>query len=121
MSGNSVRPTSSSVRKSLFQILEPFDSRVVLDLFAGIGSLGLESLSRGASRATFVEKNKKVIDCLSSNLKGLCDSEDYQIVNMPAEKYLDICDEKYDIIFADPPYGTISFEKLRSKASNLLN
>ena len=119
--GNSVRPTSSSVRKSLFQILEPFDSKTVLDLFAGAGSLGIESLSRGAKKATFIERDKKVINCLSINLENLCNSDDYKVVNMPAEKYLGICAEKYDIIFADPPYGTISFEKLRSKVSNLLN
>ena len=88
LSENIVRPTSASVRKSIFQILEPFDSKVVLDLFAGIGSLGIESLSRGALEATFVEKNKKVINVLSDNLKNLCDEHSYSLMNMPVENYL---------------------------------
>ena len=121
LSENIVRPTSASVRKSIFQILEPFDSKVVLDLFAGIGSLGIESLSRGALEATFVEKNKKVINVLSNNLKNLCDEHSYSLMNMPVENYLNKCSQKYDIIFADPPYNSISFENLRSKVSNLLN
>lgn len=121
LSNNTVRPTSASVRKSIFQILEPFDSKVVLDLFAGAGSLGIESLSRGAVNATFVEKNKKVFNILADNLKNLCDKNDYSIINMPTEKYLARCSIRYDIIFADPPYNTISFESLRSKVSNLLN
>ena len=124
LSNNIVRPTSASVRKSIFQILEPFDSRVVLDLFAGAGSLGIESLSRGAIKATFVEKNKRVINILSDNLKNLCDNCDncdYSIINISVENYLKKCSQKYDLIFADPPYDTISFENLRSKVSKLLN
>ena len=46
--------------KSIFQILEPFDGLEVLDLFAGVGTLGFEALSRGASRAVFVEKDRRV-------------------------------------------------------------
>ncbi len=118
---NIVRPTSASVRKSIFQILEPFDSKLVLDLFAGTGSLGLESLSRGAKKAIFVEKNKKVVNILSYNLDSLCSDQNYSIIHMPVEKYLNQSTEKYDLIFADPPYNTISFENLRSKVSKLLN
>ena len=58
-SGQSVRPTSGVVKKSLFEIIQPLKGKSILDLFSGTGSLGIESLSRGASSVTFVEKNKK--------------------------------------------------------------
>ena len=58
-----VRPTQAKIRKSIFQILEPFNGMEVLDLYAGVGTLGFESLSRGASRAVFVEKkNSSIIE-----------------------------------------------------------
>ena len=119
--GQNVRPTPSSVKKSIFQIIEPFEDKKILDLFAGIGSLGIESLSRGSVKATFVEKDRKVIDYLSHNLRNLCEKNQYTIVNLSVEKYFKKCSERYDIIFADPPYGTISFEELKVKVSKLLN
>ena len=72
LKGEVVRPTSSAVKKSLFDILKVFDNKKVLDLFSGIGSLGIESLSRGAEKAIFVEKNKIVARVLSDNLKSRC-------------------------------------------------
>ena len=73
-----VRPTQAKVRKSVFQILEPFDGMEVLDLYAGVGTLGIEAMSRGASRAVFVEKNRRVFKVLKKNL-DLFDSEKYNI------------------------------------------
>jgi len=121
LSSKFVRPTSASVKKSIFQILEPFESKEVLDLFAGSGSLGIESLSRGAVKATFVEKNRNVVNILTENLNNISDKENYLVLNVSVEKFLKNCSKKYDIIFADPPYSTFSFEILRSNVSNLLN
>ena len=121
LSSKFVRPTSASVRKSIFQILEPFESKEVLDLFAGSGSLGIESLSRGAVKATFVEKNRKVVNILTENLNNICVKENYLVLNVSVENFLKKCSKKYDIIFADPPYNTFSFEILRSNVCNLLN
>ena len=53
-----VRPTQAKVRKSIFQILEPFHDLEVLDLYAGVGTLGIEAMSRGATRVVFVENNR---------------------------------------------------------------
>ena len=64
-----VRPTQAKVRKSVFQILEPFDGMEVLDLYAGVGTLGIEAMSRGASRADFVEKNCRVFKVLKKNVE----------------------------------------------------
>ena len=58
--GGNTRPTSDLVRESIFNILgEAVEDRLVVDLFAGTGALGLEALSRGASRAIFVEQNRE--------------------------------------------------------------
>ena len=62
-----VRPTQAKIRKSVLQILEPFDGLDVLDLYAGVGTLGFEALSRGASRVVFVEKDRRVYKILEKN------------------------------------------------------
>tara|TARA_B100001029_G_C15056183_1_gene454559 strand:+ start:636 stop:1112 length:477 start_codon:yes stop_codon:yes gene_type:complete len=116
-----VRPTSAAVRKSLFQILEPFENKDILDLFAGIGSLGIESISRGASSVTFVEKNRKVANVLLNNLDEICKNDNYEVINRDVYNYIKICDKKYDIIFADPPYETVDFNDIKLKVIKLLN
>ena len=67
-----VRPTQAKVRKSVFQILEPFDGKEVLDLYAGVGTLGIEAMSRGASLVVFVEKNRRVSKVLKKNIELFC-------------------------------------------------
>ena len=64
-----IRPTQAKVRKSVFQILEPFDGMEVLDLYAGVGTLGIEAMSRGANRVVFVEKNRRVLKVLKKNIE----------------------------------------------------
>ena len=64
-----VRPTQAKVRKSVFQILEPFDGMEVLDLYAGMGTLGIEAMSRGATRVVFVENNRRVFKVLKKNIE----------------------------------------------------
>ncbi|MBQ2897551.1 MAG: 16S rRNA (guanine(966)-N(2))-methyltransferase RsmD [Clostridia bacterium] len=104
--GLDVRPTLDRVKESLFSILYPYLSdSLVLDLFAGSGSLGIESLSRGALKCVFVEKNKKAYDCVVNNLRytklidkselNLCSFEDFFIKNT----------QKFDLVFLDPPYS----------------
>ena len=58
ISSKNIRPTQARVKKSMLQILEPFNGKTVLDLFSGSGSLGIEALSRGASKVVSVENNK---------------------------------------------------------------
>ncbi len=120
-SSKGLRPTSSSVRKSIFQILEPFNKLRILDLYAGIGSLGIESLSRGAEHVTFVEKSTKAMNFLFKNINNLELNEKSLLIRQDVVNYLKNCHSKYDMIFADPPYGKIDFEILLSKVSNLLN
>ena len=65
------RPTGDRVRESAFQLIGPIEGARVLDLFAGSGALGLEALSRGASRATFVERDRGACRVISQNLEKL--------------------------------------------------
>ena len=120
LKGGNVRPTTSVIKKSVFDILQVFDNKKVLDLFSGIGSLGIESLSRGASKVVFVEKNRKVIKVLSENINSICELDDFLIIKQDVNMFLDSEKELYDIIFADPPYGLFSFEELQDKVCNLL-
>ena len=64
-----VRPTQAKIRKSIFQILEPFAGMEVLDLYAGVGTLGIEAMSRGANRVVFVEKNRRVFKVLKKKYR----------------------------------------------------
>jgi len=82
-----VRPTQAKVRKSIFQILEPFDGLEVLDLYAGVGTLGIEAMSRGASRVVFVEKNRRVFKVLKKNI-DLFEPENSKLILMDVKKYL---------------------------------
>ncbi len=104
-----VRPTKDRIRESVFNIIaEKVPSSAVLDLFAGSGAYGLEALSRGAKKATFVEKDKKCIDTLSGNILALSVEDASKVINEDAFKAMELlasgC-EKFDLVFSDPPYG----------------
>jgi 16S rRNA (guanine966-N2)-methyltransferase len=95
------------VREALFSSLEALvdlDGVRVLDLYAGSGALGLEALSRGAEHATFVESDKRAADVLKGNAKEL-GFANTTIVNRTAEAYVLAEGEKFDVVFADPPYA----------------
>jgi len=110
--GLSLRPTSDRTRESIFNILsssfETFDSRRVLDLYAGTGALGIEALSRGAYKATFVEMEKNALSVLQRNVSFIPDPGRYEIIGTTAAsaiKLLQKRGERFDLIFMDPPYG----------------
>jgi len=103
----SVRPATSRVKGSIFNILQ---SRVdwrtagVLDLFAGSGSLGIEALSRGAVHAVFVEQAKRSVVFLKQNIASLGVETQAEVVAGDAFDYLTRPRASYDVVFADPPY-----------------
>jgi 16S rRNA (guanine966-N2)-methyltransferase len=84
----------------------------VCDLFAGIGTLGIEALSRGAERVTFVENSRHMIAVLEQNLNRLHDEEPWSIRQMEVAAYLGATQEQYDAILADPPYFTSAWDEL---------
>lgn len=104
-----IRPTQDKVREALFNIImRDIEGKVVLDLFAGCGSLGLEAISRGAENVTFVDNNRECVDIITENAcrAGLPENR-YEVVRMDAFKAIEkIAKENriFDIIIADPPY-----------------
>ena len=118
---NQVRPTLAKVRKSVFDILGPLDGKKVLDLYSGVGSLGIEALSRGAIHLTAVEKNPKVFKILLTNINKICNDDNVKIHRMDVTKFLNMNKNKYDIIFADPPYTDLNFFEIKESISNFLN
>ncbi len=108
-SAGAVRPTYDRVRESVFSIIEPrLDGAAVLDLFAGSGSLGIESLSRGAASATFVEKDGRVLDVVRDNVERLGLERQCRLVrgDAPAALRRGVRGGPFDIVFVDPPYSS---------------
>ena len=102
-----IRPTTDKVRAAIFSILgEKVVNSNILDLFAGTGALGLEALSRGASKCTFADLNIKTI------IENTAFVEKNKIVIKKADAFriLKKSEEIYDLIFADPPYGQYNFD-----------
>ena len=100
------RPTMDRVKESLFaSIQNKLKNSIVLDLFAGSGSLAIESLSNGSSKAYLVEKNNKLIDIIKKNISNI--DEEVILINndyKEALEYFKSKNIKFDIIFLDPPY-----------------
>lgn len=102
---NRTHPMGERIRGSLFNIIgSEIEGAVVLDAFAGSGSLGLEALSRGASHATFVERDRVAQNVITNNIKTLGLTEVTKLVKAPVAGWQNTTKEQFDIIFADPPY-----------------
>ena len=103
--GDNVRPTSDRAREALFNIL---GTRVqgarVLDLFAGSGALGLESLSRGAREATFNDLSKDSVAIVKKNIAALKAEEKASVYQTDFLTFLTASRAPFDLIFIDPPY-----------------
>ena len=96
-------PMGSREKLALFNSLsDKIKDKIILDVFAGTGALGLEALSRGASHVTFIEADKKAAEILKQNAIVLGAFEQLRIYNTKAEK-IDF-DSPFDIVIADPPY-----------------
>lgn len=112
------RPTSDRVKENMFNLLSnvmDMDGAHVLDLFSGSGALGIEALSRGAQKVTFVEKNPDVIKVIQSNLDALHIPQDHYVIARSdvgvflSASYLK-AQGKMHLIFADPPYKSPWYE-----------
>ena len=96
-------PMGSREKLALFNSLgDKIKDKIILDVFAGTGALGLEALSRGASHVTFIEADKKAAEILKQNAIVLGVFKQVRIYNTKAEK-IDF-DSPFDIVIADPPY-----------------
>lgn len=103
--GESTRPITDRVKEALFNILGGMvlDS-AFLDLFAGTGSVGIEALSRGAARATFVDRSRAAIDTIGHNLATTGLKEYAEVIRADAFEYLNRnLDSGFDLIYVAPP------------------
>ena len=101
------RPTSDRVREAMFSRLDHQDvlhDARVLDLYAGSGALGIESLSRGASDATLVESASSAARVLQTNVRTLGLGDRARVVKEKALSYLTRAEQAWDVAFLDPPY-----------------
>ena len=107
---DTTRPITDRIKESIFSVLYKYDlidGRRVADLFCGTGSFGLESLSRGAVWAAFVEQNLKVVDVLKKNLEKAGFVDVSKVLRTNAFKIgapVGFEEQKYSLIFVDPPY-----------------
>lgn len=96
---------SERMRAALFNILGDIDGIEVLDAFAGTGALGLEALSRGASRVVFIEKDRVAQNVIQENIEKLGLSRHSQLIRTTVSAWSETTEhESFDLIFADPPY-----------------
>ena len=107
--GMNTRPTTDRIKETLFNIIsaDVYDSRV-LDIFCGSGAIGIEALSRNASIAYFVDNETEALNALGQNLAHTKLKEKAVVLGLDAIyaiKKLGVKEEKFDIIFLDPPYA----------------
>jgi 16S rRNA (guanine966-N2)-methyltransferase len=100
--GRETRPTSDRVRENAFNLIGPVDDATVLDLFAGSGAMGLEALSRGAARATFVESDRDACRVIGANLDKL----GFEATVLCQDAVRAVAQERgrFDLVLVDPPY-----------------
>lgn len=105
MAAPGVRPTPDRIRETLFNWLQgAVPGARALDLFAGSGALGLEALSRGAAEATFVERDRRVVESLRQALDELGGTGG-RVVAADAFEFLRGPPVPYDLAFLDPPFA----------------
>lgn len=109
--GVEIRPTQDRIKQVIFNsLIEIIEGASVLDLFGGTGSLGLESLSRGAEKALFVEREIRCVNAIRENVTLCGFDAQSRVTRQDVNEFLaHPTGEQFDIVFADPPY-----EKIRS-------
>ena len=119
-----IRPTRGIVKRSMFDTLGPLIQEAkILDLFAGSGGFGLEALSRGAREVWFVERSIRSLRAIKENLRLLQFAGRAITIHGDALKVLKNLKEqgeKFDIIFADPPYDYQRYKELIELAEQVL-
>jgi len=121
------RPLKDLTKESIFNIINhsnkfklDLQNSRILDLFSGVGSFGIECLSRGAKKVVFVENYIGVLPILKKNLSSLKLNENYQIIekNIYNDNTLNELNYKFEIIFFDPPYKDKNFIEILIKIKN---
>ena len=123
-----VRPTSSLKREAFFSIIESYaiknsielyKNKIFLDLFAGIGTMGLEAISRGMSEVIFFENNIEVINILRTNCLDICKNNQFKIYEEDLiSSKLEIEFQNISVVYIDPPYAKYNLTKFLENLSN---
>jgi 16S rRNA (guanine966-N2)-methyltransferase len=116
--GATTRPTSDFVRETAFNLIGPVDGASVLDVFAGSGALGLEALSRGAARATFVDSDRDACRTINANLDKL--KLHATVLCQDALRALSTERSTYDLVLADPPYDYRDLDRIAPHLKRVL-
>lgn len=104
--GSRVRPTSDKVKQALFNILgDRATDSVFLDLYAGAGGIGIEALSRGAARVTFVDASRDSLNVVKQNIEQMGFGDRAEVILSKAEAFLSKPSGPFDVLFLDPPYA----------------
>lgn len=122
LDGLDTRPTADRVKEALFSSLTPYlpGSRI-LDAFAGSGSLALEALSRGADFAVMCENSKAAFSICRKNIDKARLADRTSLLLTDAISYIKTTNEKFDIIFLDPPYAQGLYEEFLVHSSKKLS
>ncbi len=129
---NKTRPLKDLTKESIFNIInhsKKFSVEItncnVLDLFSGVGSFGLECISRGAKKVFFVENYQNALNILEKNLLNLKFNNNYKVIkeNIYLNNIFTKIDKKFDIVFMDPPYKDKDINQIFEKIckSNILH
>lgn len=127
LKSNKTRPTSDKVKESLFNSLgQFFNGGNVLDLYAGSGALGIESVSRGYDHASLVDINHAAYSIIKKNVALTKEENRFSVYNMRSNAALKLFaenQEKFDLVFLDPPYAKekIAKDMLQMDKLGLLN
>lgn len=106
--GQTVRPTPDRVREALFSALGDLEGATFLDLYAGTGAISFEAISRGAVRATAVERDKRALEVIKRNATTLDVGPRLELIASDVKTALprfSAGTKRFDVIFADPPYA----------------
>jgi len=108
------RPTTDIAKEGLFNMLQnqlDFDELKTLDLFGGTGSISYELASRGVNDLTIVEKDEKMFSFIKKTAEALR-LENFKVIRSDVFRFIDKCAEKFDLIFAGPPYALQNIDDL---------
>ena len=118
------RPTQGKVKEAFFNIID-IENKTFLDLCSGSGAMGFEALSRNAKFAAFIEIDREAVKTIFSNAKAIFNDNEniYKIKRVSAEDYVKKTNDKFDVIYLDPPYHSkIYFDVINNIIKrNILN
>ncbi len=106
--GQTVRPTPDRVREALFSALGDLEGVSLLDLYSGTGAISFEAISRGAARATAVERDKRALEVIKKNATNLDVGPRLELIASDVKTALPRFvsgTRRFDVVFADPPYA----------------